>query len=67
MKCQKCKQGELMIQELFEGLIFNRVKKIIIFCPLCDFENIKKFKLNEDTYQNSKDKVSAVRKFDGSI
>ena len=49
-RCPKC---NCIIEkyEWIEGIIFNRKKIISFYCPLCDFKNDKKFKINEKQYQ----------------
>jgi ssDNA-binding Zn-finger/Zn-ribbon topoisomerase 1 len=49
--CPKCKKGYLVKETLFNGIIFNRQKIEIFFCPQCDFKNKIVFKLNEQQYQ----------------
>jgi hypothetical protein len=50
-QCPKCKKGYLVRETLYEGVILNRQKVAIFFCPFCDFKNIHKFKLNEQQYK----------------
>ena len=54
MLCPKCSKGEIKEIIVFEGILFNRKKKIINYCPLCDFKNEHIFRINEDTYQERK-------------
>jgi hypothetical protein len=51
MKCptKNCK-GEIREVITYEGLIFNRTKKITNYCPICDFKKVHSFKINEDEY-----------------
>lgn len=51
MKCPKCQMGFLIKQIIYGGMVFKRKMNIIYFCPMCDFENTKSFKINEDEYQ----------------
>jgi hypothetical protein len=51
MKCPNCKNSELNTVETLSGIIWNRKKVVTVYCILCDFENVKEFKLNEDSYQ----------------
>lgn len=48
--CPKCKNGYLLKETLFEGIILNRKKIITYYCPSCDFKNKVVFKLNEKQY-----------------
>ena len=47
MICPKCSKGEIKEQISIRGTIFNRKKEITYFCPLCDFEKIKIFKISK--------------------
>jgi len=49
--CPKCKKGKILFNESLSGIIFRRKKIRTYYCVLCDFENTKTFKINEDTYQ----------------
>lgn len=49
--CPECKKGYLVKETLYKGIILNRKKILIFYCPLCNFENKKVFKLNEQQYQ----------------
>jgi len=46
MKCPKCKEGEVKEQVSIKGFFVKR-KEISYFCPLCDFETNKVFKLSK--------------------
>lgn len=48
--CPKCKKAELRKEELYAGALLKRKKKVIFFCPLCNFENVKEFNINEQQY-----------------
>lgn len=49
LRCPECK-GEIKEQIVYNGF-WKRKKTIIYYCPLCDFENIKTFRLNEKQYK----------------
>ena len=49
--CPKCKKGYLVKEILYEGVILNRKKIIVFYCPFCDFKNKHILKLNEQQYQ----------------
>ena len=49
--CPKCMKAYLLKEILYSGTIFGRKKIISFYCPLCDFRNDKKFKINENQYQ----------------
>lgn len=51
MLCPKCKQGIIMCDTSLTGVIFNRKRIHTYFCPLCDFENSKEIRINENEYQ----------------
>ena len=46
MLCPKCKQGEIKEQVSITGLIFKK-KNVYFYCPLCDYQNNKEFKLSK--------------------
>ncbi len=50
LRCPKCK-AEIEVDVSHKGIIFNRKKILTYYCPLCDFENKKEFKLNETQYK----------------
>lgn len=50
LRCLVC-NSEVMSETLFSGMLFNRKKTIIYYCPLCDFEKKKEFKLNNKQYK----------------
>lgn len=50
MICPKCKEGEVKEQVSIKGLFVKR-KEVSYFCPLCDFENKKEFKLSKEDVQ----------------
>ncbi len=47
MICPKCKKGELKEQISIRGFMFKK-KKIITFCPLCDYKNEHIFELSKE-------------------
>jgi len=47
MKCPKCKEGEIREQISIKGFIFKK-KKVYLYCPLCDFENVREFRLSKE-------------------
>lgn len=47
MICPKCNKGEIQKHISIKGFLFNRKKEITYFCPLCDFENKKTFKISK--------------------
>lgn len=58
MKCPKCDKGEILFNENLSGTIFKRKKIRTYYCPFCDFENVKEFKINEDTYRAELKKIN---------
>ncbi len=59
MICPKCKDGKMEKQVSLKGLIINLRKEVIYFCPLCDFENKKIFKLSREDM-----KIEKIQKLD---
>ena len=59
MKCpNKDCQGEIMFKETLEGGNFKKkFKKLIYFCPLCDWENIKRFQITNLEFQKEIEKT----------
>lgn len=53
MNCPKCKEGEVKEQVSIKGFFVKR-KEVSYFCPLCEFENIKTFKLSQDDVELEK-------------
>lgn len=51
MICPKCKKGEIQEQISFRGFWFWKKKHISFFCPLCSFENKRKFKVSKKDIQ----------------
>jgi RNase P subunit RPR2 len=49
--CPKCKKAMLHKEEIYEGVILNRKKRVVFYCPICEFKNTLIFKLNEQQYQ----------------
>jgi transposase-like protein len=52
VKCPKCQIDEVKEEVHYAGLIFSRRKIITNYCPVCDWEHIKKIKINEEEYQS---------------
>jgi transposase-like protein len=50
MNCPKCKEGEIKEQVSITGLIFKK-KNVHFYCPLCDYQNDKEFKLSKEDVQ----------------
>jgi hypothetical protein len=48
MKCPNCDKAEVKEQISIKGLPFFKKKEICYYCPLCDFEKIKTFKLSKE-------------------
>lgn len=55
-QCPICKKGYLVKETFFNGIIFNRIKTVIFYCPYCDFRNTHIFRLNENQYQREQEK-----------
>jgi C4-type Zn-finger protein len=47
MKCPKCNNEELKEQVSIFGLFFKK-KKIVFYCPLCEFRNEQVFILSKE-------------------
>jgi hypothetical protein len=45
--CPKCKEGEIQEQTSIRGILFWKKKEVIFYCPLCNFENVRKFKVSK--------------------
>lgn len=60
IKCPKCKIEDIKQEVNLKGYIFNRRKVITFYCPLCDWQNIKIFKLNEEEYQLELSRMNSV-------
>ena len=50
-KCPKCKHGEVQEHKGLSGIIFARIKTITFYCNSCEYQLVKRFKINEDQYQ----------------
>ena len=63
MKCPtKDCQGEVMEIINFEGLPFCKKFKVInYFCPLCDWQNKKKFQISNLEYAKEMEKLSNTK------
>lgn len=51
MICPKCKRGEVQEQTSIRGILFWKKKEVIFYCPLCNFENVRKFKVSKKDIQ----------------
>ncbi len=49
LRCPKC-NSEIKKEVSFFGGIFNKKKKVIYYCPLCEFESEKIFKITNQQY-----------------
>lgn len=47
MECPKCKKGVIVSQESITGWPFKK-KRVKYYCPLCDWENQKEFRLSQE-------------------
>ena len=56
IKCPKCNKTELREEVNLVGVIFARKKRLIFYCPLCDYKNVRTFDLKEEEYQAEMDK-----------
>jgi len=48
MFCPNCKKGEVKEQSSMKGFWRFKRKEIYYFCPLCEWENKKTFKLSKE-------------------
>jgi rubredoxin len=62
MKCPSCGKAEVIQEISLSGIVFNRKKKIVFYCPMCPFNSKKDFQLNEDEYQLELEKKKRVNK-----
>jgi hypothetical protein len=53
MQCPQCKKGEVKEQISFKGF-FIKKKEIYYYCPLCEWENKKVFKLSQQDLELEK-------------
>jgi hypothetical protein len=62
MNCPKCKEGEVKEQVTLKGFIFKK-KRVVTFCPLCDFKNEHIFDLSkEDTEIENLNRLNTEKK-----
>jgi hypothetical protein len=53
--CPRCRKGYLVKEIFYEGVIFNRRKVIVFYCPYCSFKNKHILKINEMQFQKEID------------
>lgn len=60
MKCPACKKGEIREDIGLIGVIFSRKKRLIAYCPICDFKNVREFDISEAQYHAEINKKAGV-------
>ena len=48
MICPKCLKGEIQEQISIRGILLWKKKEVIFYCPVCNFESVKVFKMSKE-------------------